>query len=217
MKTKQALGWHWPADEWEATQWMEKPANKLPLNGRDTYQGKKQVAALAACKSFRTAVDVGAHVGLWSYNLAFKFNRVEAFEPVALHRECFAKNVTAANVHMHAVALGALPGTCSIESRPGVSGDSQVRSGTEIPMVQLDSFQLQDVDLIKVDCEGFEENVLVGACDTILKWKPTIIVEQKRDMATRFGLKPQGALAVLHDMGYKTLQEIGGDFIMVPK
>jgi FkbM family methyltransferase len=212
---KQALGWYWPDDERHLLDWMST-AKPPVLNGRLAYQGTKQQAALKHCKQFRTAVDVGAHIGLWSFNLAHAFAHVHAFEPVSLHRACFALNTSGlTNITMHECALGALPGRVSIRSAPGSSGDSSVAPGDDIVMRRLDDFDLQDVDLIKVDCEGFEENVLVGGCDTLLKWRPTVIVEQKRDMASRFGLKPQGAVTMLKGMGWKVAQELSGDYVMV--
>jgi FkbM family methyltransferase len=211
---KQALGWYWPDHEVHLLDWMRN-ANPPVINGRAAYQGTKQLAALKHCKSFRTAVDIGAHIGLWSYNLTQQFERVEAFEPVAAHRECFNANVKAGNVMLYGYALGALPGKVSIATTKGSSGDSKVAPGDDVEMRTLDSFQFADVDFIKVDCEGFEENVLVGACDTILRCHPTIIVEQKRLMATQFGLKPQGAVSTLKGLGYKVAQELSGDYICV--
>ena len=39
------------------------------------------------------ALDVGAHVGIWSMRLAEKFKRVYAFEPVPKHIECWKQNM----------------------------------------------------------------------------------------------------------------------------
>jgi FkbM family methyltransferase len=216
MKFKDS--WWWPSHEKHMIGWMADPKNRVILNDRPSYQGKKQIAVLRHCE-FRfdsTAVDVGAHIGLWSWNLAHHFKHVEAFEPVPGHRDCFAKNVTRENVTLHAYALGSSEGTVSIATTHGSSGDSQVRPGGEIPMATLDSFDLGPVGLIKVDCEGFEENVLIGGEETIARSKPVICVEQKRDMAARFGLKPQGAVKWLQDRGYRIAEEISGDYIMVP-
>ena len=168
------------------------------------------------CRSFHTAIDVGAHIGLWSFNLAQHFEMVHAFEPVAEHRECFAKNVRAEEVVLHDCALGAAPGRVSMDVASGSSGDSKVTAGDEVEVRTLDSFGIRNVDFIKVDCEGYEENVLRGAEQTILQWKPTIIVEQKREMASRFGLQPLGAVEYLKGLGYKQVAEHGGDFVMVP-
>lgn len=209
-------GWWWPDHEVHMTAWVSNPRNRLELNGRMTYQGRKQVATLAHCKRNGVAVDIGAHIGLWSYNLAHRFDHVHAFEPVHTHRECFQRNVNRPNVTLHHCALGAIEQTVSIVTTNGSSGDSQVRPGTEIPMKRLDSFNIENVDLIKTDAEGYEENTLIGGKETILRWKPTIIVEQKRAMASRFGLKPQGAVRFLQGLGYRVAEEISGDYIMVP-
>jgi FkbM family methyltransferase len=213
---KTAEGWHWPDHEVHLIDWLIK-APPVKLNGRLAYQGKKQVATMLQCKKFRTAVDVGAHVGLWSFNLAKKFEHVHAFEPVAAHRECFAVNAPDANITLHPVALGAHEGEVAVDTTPGSSGDSRVSTGKgNIPLKTLDSFALEDVDLIKIDVEGMEESIVIGAGETIRRWKPVIIVEQKRDFATRFGLQPLGAVKLLQKAGYRVVQELSGDFIMVP-
>lgn len=215
---KQTHGWWWPDHEEHMIAWMQGPKNRIKLNDRWTYQGRKQIATLKHCKSFRTAVDIGGHVGLWAFNLAHAFDRVEAFEPVADHRACFEKNLAGlGNVKLHAVALGKEPGMVSMWSEQGSSGNTQVRGEGDIPMLTLDSLELQDVDLMKIDCEGFEENVLRGAAETLKKWKPTVIVEQKRDMSLRFNLPKLGAVAYLNSLGYTVAEEISGDYIMVVK
>ena len=40
------------------------------------------------------ALDIGAHVGIWSMRLAQNFKRVIAFEPVPKHIECWKKNMS---------------------------------------------------------------------------------------------------------------------------
>lgn len=218
---KHVDSWWWPDHEEHMVEWMANPKNRIVLNGRSSYQGKKQQAVLRHCAGRDGLyIDVGAHIGLWAWNMMRHFAFTHAFEPVAAHRECFEKNVPMGApeiVALHACALGALEGTCSIETTTGSSGDSQVRSGTEIPMRRLDSFEFKDVDLIKVDCEGFEENVLIGGLETIRRWRPVICVEQKRDMAARFGLKPQGAVVFLERLNYRVAEILSGDYIMVPR
>lgn len=88
----------------------------------------------------------------------------------------------------------------------------------DIPMKTLDSFELQDVDFMKLDTEGMEENILRGAEATIARCWPVIVVEQKRTMASdRFGLAAKGAVTFLESLGYRMVKEMSGDFIMVPK
>ena len=214
---KQHHGWWFPDHELHLQEWMGMPKNKLILHGRQAYQGKKQLAALKHVKQHRVAVDVGGHVGLWSFNLAHEFATVFAFEPVAAHRECFERNLQGVGQHVHlkAMALGATEGMVSMHSEKGSSGNTTVAGKGDIPMHTLDSLELRDVDFMKLDCEGFEENVLRGGVETINAWKPVIIVEQKRDMSARFGLDTKGAVTFLKSLGYVQAEEISGDHIMV--
>lgn len=214
---KQEIGWWWPDHEEHMPEWMQDPKNKLELNGRLSYQGKKQQAVLKHCHRRDVAVDIGAHIGLWSYNLAHAGFAVFAFEPVADHRECFRKNLAdLEGVTLFPYALGDKADMVNIRVNPTSTGDSWVKGPGDVEQRTLDSMELPDVDLIKVDAEGYEELILRGAINTIRADKPVIIVEQKRDMAVKFGLEPQGAVRFLKKLGYRVVEEISGDFVMVP-
>ena len=212
------FGWHLPAHEQHLQKWMANPKNVGDrMNGRQGYQLKKQRKALSYVKQFRTAVDVGGHVGYHAFNMAHAFARVHAFEPVALHRKCFEANTAGlTNITLHAVALGKAPGSVSMNTEVGSSGNTTVGGKGDIPMITLDSLGLDDVDYIKADCEGFEENVFRGAEHLIVTCKPVIMVEQKRQMAADFGLETLGAVKFLQTLGYRVVEEISGDYIMVP-
>lgn len=212
---KQVDGWYFPDGEKHLPLWMANPKVRLVLNGRPAYQGQKQLAAMELCKEFRTAVDVGGHVGLWSFNLAQRFKEVHAFEPVAVHRGCFTRNIEAANVTLHACALGAESGYVSIRTEPTSSGDSRVDGIGDIPLKTLDSFALKDVDLIKIDTEGYELMVLNGALATIERCQPVIVVEQKPGHAKRYGLGDTAAVPFLQNLGYRVAKELSGDYLMV--
>lgn len=172
---------------------------------------------MSYCTNFRRAIDVGGHIGLWSFNLAHRFEEVHAFEPVAAHRECFTVNVLAShtNVELYACALGASEGMVSIRTEPTSSGDSRVDGPGDIPMHMLDSMELQDVDLIKIDVEGTELFVLQGAVETLARCKPVIIVEQKPGHAQKYGLGEKDAIPFLQARGYRLVRELAGDFILV--
>jgi FkbM family methyltransferase len=220
---KQVGPWAFPDNEQHLIDWMAAPKGYLVVNGRPSYQGKKQLRCMdfVPLKRRRVAIDVGGHIGLWSFNLAHWFEKVEAFEPVEVHRDCFEKNVFEApdyrgsSVTMHPFALGEREDMVTIHTSSTSSGDSWVKGKGTIPMKTIDSFGFENVDFIKIDCEGYEEFVLRGGRETIGKHGPVICVEQKRDMAsTRFGLKPLGAVKLLIGMGYKVVAEVSGDYIL---
>ena len=183
------------------------------VDGRGTYQIKKLRAALLHVKQFRAAIDVGAHCGLWSMHLVKRFGKINAFEPVAAHRECFALNVQAANATLHGCALGDKNGMVSIHTAATSSGDSWVDGAGDIPIRRLDDFELQDVDFIKIDTEGHELFVLRGGEETIRRCKPCLIVEQKPGHGHRFGIGDTDAIPLLESWGAKRREVLSGDFI----
>ena len=211
MKLYQNGGWYFPDHEEHLIGWLSKVNDKV--DGRLRYQGKKQDEAMKWCKKFRTAIDVGAHVGLFSYYLAKKFECVIAFEPVMEHRLCFGKNVVANNVILRAMALGETTGNVSMHTSNGSSGDSWINGDGIIPRSRLDDIEYQDVDFIKIDCEGTELLVLRGAEETIKRCRPCIMVEQKPGHAQRFGLHETGAVDYLKSLGATLRAEMSGDFI----
>jgi FkbM family methyltransferase len=214
-------GMYYPDGEEHMIDWLKKNGASVdvaapgePADVRVIYQWKKQAAVYAACKQRRAAIDIGAHVGTWSVNMRRLFSRVHAFEPVEAHRECFAANVPASDrLTLHPLACGAASKFVSITRDPNNSGASHVGGAGEIEMVPLDAFGFDDVDLIKMDVEGYEANVIAGARETILRCRPIVCAEQKRDFAVKFGLKPTAATDALRGLGMKLIQEIGGDFI----
>lgn len=67
----------------------------------------------------------------------------------------------------------------------------------------LDSYDLQDVDIIKIDVEGFEYDVMLGATQTIEKWKPVVQVEMVYGQPHRFGHSVHDILKFFEERGYK--------------
>lgn len=211
---KQSHGWWFPQAETHLIGWLDK-AGKV-IDGRTAYQWKKLERALALCSGFRRAIDIGAHVGLWTYYLAGRFAAVESFEPVLLHRQCFARNIRGDRVILYPYALGAAPRRVAMITEPTSSGDTRVGGEGDIPLERLDDLlpDLDDVDFIKLDCEGSELPALQGAEAILLRCRPTICVEQKPGHARRFGLPDQGAVAWLQARGWVLRDELAGDFIL---
>ena len=98
--------------------------------------------------------------------------------------------------------------------RPPCIAVSWVIGKRDLPMRTLASLCFEHFDFIQLDAEGYEEFILRGAEFTLKHWKPVVCVEQKRDMATKFGLKPMGAVKYLIGLGYKVVGEISGDYIL---
>ena len=192
------------------------------VDGKPAYQYHKLVAAieLTSKKRRRVAVDVGAHVGLWSSHLALLFKHVHAFEPMPEYRACFLKNVIAGNVTMHEVALGGQRAEARMTVEQGSSGntrvamDDDVAVGAPVEVHPLDEYSLADVDLLKIDTEGYEMFVVRGAEETLRRCHPTVVVEQKKDREGRYGLGNTDAVTFLESLGAKVRKVMAGDYIL---
>lgn len=201
--------------------WMEK-AGQL-VAGKPTYQYSKYQAALKHLPAARRrhAVDVGAHVGLWTRVMALDFARVTAFEPMPTHLECLLANMEhSPNVQVRGRALGERAGHVRIATRtPGSSGDTGVAladqaGGFDVPLERLDDQGIQEMDLLKIDNEGYEYFVIRGGAETIRRCRPVVVVEQKPGMGQRYGLREHQAVEALEALGMKVLEAISGDFIL---
>ena len=228
-------GWYLPDDEGHLQQWMLKMQQKVGPAGAERlgYQAQKYRAALAHVRpERRTAIDIGSHVGLWSWPMSFDFEHVAAFEPMPEHRDCWRANMSGRdNVSLHAFALGERADIVKVRTRtPGSSGDTGVdpvaersslraavdTEGVSVDMRTLDSFKMMNVDFIKIDCEGYELFVLRGAVETLKRWKPCVIVEQKPEtgMADRYGIGVTDGVEFLKSLGAKVRAGIQGDYIL---
>lgn len=184
----------------------------LALDGRSALY-PVLAEALPLVKAHRRCIDVGAHVGLWSRWLVDRFFCVEAFEPVAEHAELFRMNVRKANLHQ--VALGALAGRVGMKSFPEDTGRAHVYGRGDVEMRTLDSYGFTDVDLIKIDVEGYELAVVRGAEQTLIRNKPIVIIEQRGCEIANFGeVLRDHALVRLVDIGMYPIRRMGHDVIM---
>ena len=162
------------------------------------------------------ALDIGAHVGIWSMRLAQNFKRVIAFEPVPKHIECWKQNMTKfiseqsewGNIStLETVALGHENGTAPMKvpntTNTGMAslvyevfnqrtGARWVQPGWEtfpeivVETRTLDSYEFDQLDFIKIDVEWFELRVLQGAENTIRKHKPIMYIEMSDPQAYTF-------------------------------
>jgi FkbM family methyltransferase len=187
---------------------------KLPvINGTPSYHHDRLAAAYAACSKFDVAVDVGAHIGLVSRQLADQFGHVWAFEPIPENYECLVANTQGRGVDLFNMALGNRRGqvTLNCRGKKSVSWTSSLvpDDGTDrarqcvVSCMPLDAWEFDKygVDFIKIDVEGWEHEVIKGAAATIRRWHPVLMIEEKFDknfLATKH-LQKLGYRMVWHD------------------
>jgi len=163
-------------------------------------------------------LDVGAHDGLLTLPLArLPGARVLAFEPLpSAHARLAAACAGLPNVELRREALGAAPGRLmlSVPVVDGVPAEqwaslakdygafASVTTETHaVEVITIDSLGLSDVTHLKVDAEGFEQEVLEGARATLRRCRPVLsleLEERHRAGATR------DVPALLAALGYET-------------
>lgn len=140
-------------------------------------------------------VDIGAHVGSYCLSLAENFEKCYAFEPSKDVYNYLIANIGITKLNnkitAYEVALDSDKRHSDYyvrESGNGTSGLKLVEKGAlivgddlgyySVQTNTLDSYNIRNVGLIKIDVEGYEMSVLKGAVDTIVKNNyPTILFE----------------------------------------
>lgn len=197
---------------------------------------KEQIDRLVTKDS--ACVDVGANLGYISVYLSKRCRKLWAIEPqptVYLQlccnlflNECF--NVTP----IHA---GATSHHCSLDFARYQSGwvgtDNfsdyhQIRSigsvslkesqGGEIPGVPLDSLISEPVDFIKIDAQGADIDVILGAQRLMAAYRPHIVWEYERDLSSiNYGRElERDLLPVLERHKYDIIEIYADNFLLSP-
>ena len=149
--------------------------------------------------------------------MAYDFAKVIAFEPIAIHRECFALNCKdLPNVQLNALAMSDKVETLHFDMPVNNTGHTHVASdGQSCEACPLDLMILgAKIDFLKIDVEGFELQVVRGAEETIKRDKPTIIIEQKPNNAENYGTGRWDAVKLLKKWGAVERNVISGDHIL---
>jgi FkbM family methyltransferase len=126
-------------------------------NSGGAYQPRQLNRSLMFVTNWDTAIDIGAHVGLWSKELVRNLKRVIAFEPMPQMRACLDRNVASDRLQVIPIALGNEHGAVSFdydEAHSGATHIDQARPGL-IPIGKLDDFYINIVVYINIDTDGF--------------------------------------------------------------
>jgi FkbM family methyltransferase len=180
------------------------------------------------------AIDAGANIGAFSITwgrMMRNWGAVLAVEPQLPLFYALAGNVALNNLHTTVrpmlAAFGASNGFIEVPmldyDRPASYGSLELRpwEGAEpigqpvdykvterVPLLTVDSMDLERVDLLKIDVERMELDVLIGARETITRCRPIIMVERIKAKGDELG-------AALREFGYPTQWHVGLDILAI--
>lgn len=155
-----------------------------------------------------TFIDIGAHVGTWSTLLSSNFKRIISFEPQRDIYNCLCGSIALKNSSSktitHNVALSDSPGESELRYNTEGGGEaSLVINGAlseKVSVHRLDSYDIKDIGLIKIDVEGNEYNVIKGGVKTLIQNNfPPILFESWADER---GQRKDELLDLFTELGY---------------
>lgn len=150
-------------------------------------------------------VDVGAHIGSFCVPWAPQVAHIHAFEPFPENYDLLLENIALNNIENitpYEMALSNMYGMANMGSKisPLGGGTGNIfctENCIEVPMNTMDAVIRDQVDFIKLDCEGSEIGVLEGARNILSWYHPYIAGE----MHGRENL--DGVLSILAEYDYQ--------------
>lgn len=181
------------------------------------YQERKGLDELLGSgliQEWKVAIDGGAHVGTWTDTLRKRFKLVHAFESGPAWEYLERNGAGWENVTLHHAALAEKKGLMEAwhRKRKGKMTSYRVRPSTTgtIPAIAIDSLNLPELSLLKLDIEGYEEWALRGALKTIKRCRPFILVEMFGN-GSHAGSSDKAVEQLLNKIGYVGVWKWGVD------
>lgn len=153
--------------------------------------------ALSMMDPSKCFIDVGAHVGTWSLPFAKHCSHVYSFECTPRTHNVLCGNIALRGlddaITVHKTAVGDWNGTTDLHilCEDGGGNSCLRKQGIpyKTPIHTLDSFELKNIGMIKIDVEGFEENVFRGMTETLKENDyPRIFFESWADYREKEGI-----------------------------
>jgi len=182
------------------------------------YQKDNLDRALTLVKDWTLAIDGGANYGLMSYHMNSRFDQVLAFEIDDQLRTCLADNMktfACSKVRIEPYGLGDREKSVDLVKTQKSFGNF-VNPATEsgkFAVRSIDSYELDTVGFIKLDCEGYEPLIIQGAEHTIKRSWPVILMERKV-LVNKFNFGTHATEHLLRTWGYNKVIDLGKDIIL---
>jgi FkbM family methyltransferase len=134
----------------------------------------------------KLCLDIGANIGVMAQMLESYGFECVSFEPQPEIHKLLSLN---SKGRCFNAALGSVEGTAKMprlrygdkHNYGGMSLNTKSALGSyDVPVYALDSYNFQNVGFMKIDVEGWEEEVLKGALDTIARCRPVMYIEDDR-------------------------------------
>lgn len=180
--------------------------------------------AMKYVKDKSVVIQAGGAAGIWPLRLSQLFERVYTFEPHPINFRCLAMNclLNAENIYAFNAAVGENNRPIHLDLLPweennhGAFQVTNIGEGNYIPTFTIDQLTLASCGLIYLDIEGFELFALKGAYNTIRKYRPVVVVEDK-GLSESYQYK-QGDIEkwMFQEFKYTVAERPARDVVLIP-
>ena len=197
-----------------------------PIIDENSWKGQNELKDLVNhiiphVKNKNVMVQAGGNCGFLLNTFVPHFNIIYTFEPDPVNFYCLNRNVDSTNVIKMQSCLGNISQTVNVQQlirpeRLHDIGGTHVNGDGYIPTIILDNLNLPDCNLIQLDIEGYELNALLGAIETIKKFRPVLCIEFCEKWLNRYNTNGEAVHKLLDDLNYKLIDSYGVDKIFIP-
>jgi len=197
--------------------WVWPLADEASYGAQISHSGLVQ-NLLPHVDNKKIVIQAGGNCGIVPSEFSEHFDMVYTFEPDPINFYCLVQNASNPNVIKIQGCLGNDTTPVNVQQLirgdlPHDIGGVHVNGVGLTPVFRIDDLNLPHCDLIQLDVEGYELNALLGAIETIEKYKPLICVEVYGDWLSRYNHKENDIMQFLSDRGYKYIMQFHADKI----
>jgi len=154
------------------------------------------------------AIDIGAHVGIWSRQLVKKFDEVWSWEPIESNCECLRVNVPEAKIIPFAAAsVQKKKGFMEPDKEGNYGGYQLGHKGEEVIVKVVDDFDFKRVKFIQMHIKGYEYDAMLGCRKTLQIHKPMVVYQAYDHQMEMYGHSVEELDKLLTDLGYHIVED----------
>ena len=199
-----------------------------------TYENETREALVGLCKPGMTVLDIGSNLGCHTFYMAKAVQPggcVYAFEPATVAFGKLSKHVSMnpdlpvkanrlaladeAKQNVQTTVYCSWPVDSNFERIPGQPMDRARAMEDSIDMMPLDDFvesnDIKQIDLIKMDVDGHELPVLTGGRKTFQTHRPMVLFEHCQSVQKAYGREIRDVIAFFTDLDYTFRHENTGE------
>ena len=163
-------------------------------------------------KKFSLILDIGAWCGTWSMAMQKYADEIYCYEPNKIHFECLIKNLkTFQHIKLHNHAVGNRDGKIKLTSETATQNTRVLLEEGETVILKLDSMDIHNPDMLKIDVEGLEMEVLKGG-HKLLENIEFVMIELNNN-SKKYGSSNKLIQKHMKNLGFKELIKTWPDIV----